>query len=78
MKTCIFCQHFYLSMASPGYSEYTPGSDFSMICLKDRWRFDQFGTQEHYHSCLKSAEVCPDYSEVKRLIDIKPAIQERQ
>lgn len=61
-KTCLFCEHYYISVGSPGYSEYTPGSDFSMDCNKGHWDFKQYDTEAHYRGCLVTAQSCPDYN----------------
>lgn len=60
-RVCLLCDHFYLSMGTPGYSELTPGSDFQMACNKSHWDFEQYGTKEHYASCIMTAQTCTDY-----------------
>jgi hypothetical protein len=74
-KLCLWCSHFYLDTGSPGYSEYTPGSDFTMTCFKHHWEYGygRFKTEEHYRACLISAQVCPDYSVNQNLVTISPA-----
>lgn len=36
-QTCWGCRYFYFSAHESGYSEYTPGADFDVECLKKRW-----------------------------------------
>ena len=58
---CLWCKHYYLSLGSPGYSEYTPGSDFSMDCEKSHWRFKEHDSEARYRDCILTALRCPDY-----------------
>jgi hypothetical protein len=62
-KLCWFCRHFWYSNASPGYSELTPGDDFSMTCGEQYWSFDAYRTtQEEFGAMLAMAATCPDFS----------------
>jgi hypothetical protein len=62
MTSCARCEHFYFRLAEPGYSEVTPGSDFSMSCNRNRWTFDTFeASREDFHRIMIAAEKCPDY-----------------
>jgi hypothetical protein len=63
--TCIGCKHFWVDMGSPGYSELTPGDDFSIYCNKNHWEFRKFSTEEHFKQCLKTANTCQDYDEIE-------------
>jgi hypothetical protein len=73
-KLCLWCKHFYLDVGSPGYSEYTPGSDFEMDCRKNHWEYRGVsGTEDEYRACLISALVCPDYAFNETLVSIQPA-----
>lgn len=59
MRTCLECKHFRVWAADPGYSEYTPGSDFSMVCEKDKWNFDAYEAYlEDFRKMLRTAETC--------------------
>lgn len=72
-KLCLWCKHFYLSIGSLGYSEYTPGSDFTMDCNKFHWNYEGANSsEEEYRACLISAQVCPDYEFNTKLITIEP------
>ena len=64
-KCCIQCSNFILSVGQPGYGEYTPGSDFDMICIKGIWEYTRYFTQEHYCNCIMAAERCPKFEERK-------------
>lgn len=73
-KLCLWCKYFYLTVGSPGYSEYTPGSDFSMDCGKSHWDYKGVSDSEnHYRECLLAAQVCPDYEFNVQLVNIEPA-----
>ena len=63
IKNCIFCTHLYVSPEEDGYSEYTPGWDFRMDCLKYHWKFEDFNDIGHDSlvSCMVTAETCEDY-----------------
>ena len=62
VRLCWFCREFWWSNASPGYSELTPGFDFSVSCNRDHWRFDSFTTSaEDFRKMLETAKTCPDF-----------------
>jgi hypothetical protein len=63
-RVCWSCEHLYFFAGSPGYSELTPGDDFSMECGKDYWRFENYddGLTE-FRAKLQSAEVCGSFKE---------------
>lgn len=60
-RTCVTCNLFQIYMASPSYSEYTPGEKFDMACEKDHWKFKRFDSEDHFRECLQTAAACPDY-----------------
>ena len=65
-KICIFCEHFHVNTAEPFYSEYTPGGEASIECMKDHWTIDNFeDSQKEYRDKLTTARTCKDYLEVK-------------
>jgi hypothetical protein len=56
------CKHFVYSEGGRGYSERTPGWDFSMGCGLHHWEFDTRDTsKKEFVSYLKSANTCKDY-----------------
>ncbi len=61
-KICLFCEHFNMDMAEQGYSEVTPGRDFSMECFKNKWEYKTFGTEVEYYTCIITARKCSDYA----------------
>jgi len=68
MKTCISCEYWKVSSACGGYSEYTPGWDFSMYCLKNHWTLKLYDDEsDTLRKKLETAEYCKDYS--RRKID---------
>ena len=61
-RTCLGCCHFHVCTADPGYSEFTPGSEFTMGCTKDHWDFDAYlDGQKDLFKKITSARNCPDY-----------------
>jgi len=67
-KLCWFCQHFIYNEAQPGYSEYTPGEDFSIVCLKNHWDFSpSHTTQGEFGKMLSTARNCPDFVPLRSL-----------
>lgn len=65
-KTCLLCKHFRLSNSDSGYSEDTPGTDFSIECCKNYWRFYPGSvSQEEMAKMLATAETCSDYQHHK-------------
>ena len=71
---CQFCEHCYVQMAERGYSELTPGSDFSMVCTLNHWIFDPNSTQAHFRACITAARTCSDFSmnpRIKEELDAK-------
>lgn len=61
-KLCVLCSHFCIWPGSPGYSEYTPGSDMTIQCGKYHWEMknhdDGTGQFRRYN---QQAETCLDY-----------------
>jgi hypothetical protein len=65
-KLCWFCKYFYYSQAEPDYSEYTPGTEFSMECGKGHWRFNAYRTsQEEFGRILATAQMCEDFVQIE-------------
>jgi hypothetical protein len=66
MKTCIMCKHWSFDSGEPGYSSWTPGSDFSTYCNKERWEVYNGSslTQDGYRHLLMYAETCADFDQV--------------
>lgn len=67
--TCFFCSHFSLDTGSPGYSEWTPGDEFSMECFKGVWRYGrrQGDDAEGFRHLILTGLTCPHFTpEVKR------------
>jgi len=67
-KLCWFCTQFGYTEASGGYSEYTPGEDFSICCYKRHWNFSPYQTtQEEFGKMLSTARTCPDFIPLRSL-----------
>jgi len=65
-KLCLFCENFRLESGCKGFSEITPGYDFSMECLKNHWKFNSFSTDiKEYRKMMKKASTCKDYIKSK-------------
>lgn len=60
-KCCVDCKHFQVYTGEPGWSETTPGSAFTMQCMQQRFRYEEYGSEEHYRSCIISARRCTDF-----------------
>lgn len=62
-KVCILCKNFYFSDFCPGFSEYTPGWDASMECVKGKWGIGGLGrvTEEEFYKCMHMAEKCKHF-----------------
>lgn len=59
---CVDCKHFYFSSGSPGYSEYTPGSDASLGCTKQKWEYEPNNdTDQSFRKKMKTADNCEEY-----------------
>ena len=59
---CVLCKHFYLTMGSPGYSEYTPSGPAYCECDKGHWKLtQQEGTHFDLRAALERANDCADY-----------------
>ena len=63
-RLCWFCEHCYYSNGSPGYSEWTPGTDFSLECGKGYWDFDNFDdTLTEFREQIEAAMRCADFKD---------------
>lgn len=64
-ETCIMCKHWSFMSGSPGYSEYTPGTDWDMGCGKKIWNTgDEYITETEFRSLINHAKTCDEYREV--------------
>ena len=62
MRTCIDCKRWRVEVAEPGFSEMTPGSEFSMSCIRGYWVLDPWeDSEEILREHLKMAETCKDF-----------------
>lgn len=60
---CLNCVYCHVQSSDPGYSEMTPGSDFSMDCYKGHWAFE--GDSEDNESLrrkLLTSLNCKDFA----------------
>jgi hypothetical protein len=54
----------YFQSAYPGYSELTPGTDFSMECVERHWDFDPFKDDlDSFRMKISMAQKCADFEE---------------
>lgn len=61
-RICWECRHISFSEGSPGYSEYTPGYEFSLSCNKDIWSFDQYSDGlKQFREKLQIAATCKKF-----------------
>ena len=61
MATCLCCYHFNAYDASPGYSEYTPGSPASIYCGRDHFEFDEYDAAAFFKRLHDLGATCPDF-----------------
>lgn len=65
-KTCLDCEHCYVSPGDPGYSEYTPGFDADMYCGKSHWKYDAYNDgRKELRDKFYMALTCPDFVPVQ-------------
>lgn len=58
-RTCYACNNFWICSASAGYSEFTPGTNWSMSCIETVWEFDAENDNEvTFAKCLDTAKTC--------------------
>lgn len=58
-RTCLGCVAFTVLTASPGYSELTPGTDWSMVCGERVWTFDAYEDGvDRFRALLETAQTC--------------------
>lgn len=61
-KTCFDCKHMTYSSASPSYSEWTPGFEGDMYCLKSHWQYDAFNDgKDSVRQKIYMALECKDF-----------------
>lgn len=66
MRLCLSCRFFYINEGSPRYSEWTPGWDCEIGCLKGHWELDNYNCSAGtYRRHNESAVKCPDYKHYK-------------
>ena len=62
--TCISCRHWHWSAGERGYSDMTPGCNWSMTCTHWNMHYHFYGfdvTQDQYRQALERARTCPDF-----------------
>ena len=57
-RLCINCEHFYLDMGSPGYSEWTPGFNARIGCYRSVWEMSNYGALSEFRGHIQKAETC--------------------
>jgi len=60
-KLCLWCKHFYLDMGGAGYSEWTPGWDATVECVKGKWEMKEGDGQQEFRNILLTAQACELY-----------------
>lgn len=61
-RTCLDCEFWGYSPGSPSYSEYTPGSDASMVCYLDHWSLGLYENDRgDVRDALYRARQCQDF-----------------
>ena len=73
-RLCYECKHMWITEAEAGYSEYTPGNDFRMLCIASHWTFDIWDVNKHtFRDILRTAQRCPDYVPDPAMVEIGQA-----
>lgn len=63
-RTCLDCEHVYLDLGDPGWSEYTPGGPGELTCMRGHFELDHAMITNHsWRAALKTAETCKDFTE---------------
>lgn len=61
-RVCWGCKHVFFMNSDPGYSEFTPGTQFWFNCNKNYWDFNPDNDSlDDFRKCLMSAERCADF-----------------
>ena len=61
-STCLECAHMSYQAAEPGWSEYTPGWDATIDCMKNHWAYDAFNDNlSSLHVKLYMSRSCDDF-----------------
>jgi hypothetical protein len=61
-QTCWGCCHLRFSAWSPGYGEYTPGSDFDIECAKKQWgTLEPTESQEDFGKAMEIGFTCQKF-----------------
>jgi hypothetical protein len=63
-RNCLKCRHCLIDAGHRDYSEYTPGEDPQMTCLKKHWDLPahDYGRKD-VREAFESAKTCGDYEE---------------
>jgi hypothetical protein len=65
-RTCISCDYWRFDAGSEGYSELTPGWNWSSYCGKNHWSADGVNeSEEGYRDKLLTAGDCKDFEQRK-------------
>lgn len=67
-QTCLGCMHFDFSSGSPGYSEWTPGSDAVIRCDLGYWDYSDISLPERTVKLLPDPDKAYRFSLDFRLI----------
>lgn len=62
-RLCLFCRHWRMESATPGYSEYTPGGPGLTYCVKSKWapRDPASLEDKEFRALMRYAENCDAY-----------------
>lgn len=64
-KLCLGCKHFLFTTGEHGYSEMTPGTDFSMECMKNHFKpsldHGRDISNEEFARRINMATECKDF-----------------
>lgn len=72
LLTCLLCQSFLIEVATPGYSEYTPGDDWGAYCWRGVWTLDpRKDNGEKYRKKMLTANHCKYFELSQTVKDIR-------
>lgn len=61
-RICIFCKYFYMVTGQPDYSDWTPGNEMEIGCIKGYWAVDNYVDDEvSYRDKLLTAGDCDNW-----------------
>ena len=68
-SSCLCCQYFRYTTGCQNYSEWTPGYDAEIECLKSHWKVNNTETSENeFRDYMIMSVNCNDFKELDTYI----------